>query len=137
MIEMKIISTYTTEQAVEDGVLISVPADLLKEVGISYPVFMTSAVHDRYVEVPDELEGIQDYSARLFDIIYMLRQSMKRFVHDTDYYTLTVMLQKDAIKLANEKISDLSEYHKDVTLKTVLEPYLESAKITILLPSED
>jgi hypothetical protein len=138
MIERKEIYSYTTQQAVDDGVLVEVPSEILKEIGIRYPVFLTEIVHRRYVEVPADAIDHQDYSARLFDLLYMFWLSAKSQPHDVLFYFFTCLLCKDSTALANEKISELSRYHKEVKLKSVLEPYEKGgAKITILLPSED
>lgn len=124
--------------AVEDGMLVEVPADILKEIGIKFPVFLTETVHRRYVEVPADARNHQDYSARLFDLLYMFAMSAKNSESSVLYYTFTCLLRQDAIYQVNEKKSDLSRFHKEVKLKSIIGPYEKGgAKITILLPSED
>jgi hypothetical protein len=56
---MKIISTYTTKEAVADGFLVLIAESQSKEAGIKFPVYMTRAVWDKYVEVPKGMEGEQ------------------------------------------------------------------------------
>ncbi|MCX6698305.1 MAG: hypothetical protein NTV68_00020, partial [Methanomicrobiales archaeon] len=54
----EVIFRYTRAQAIEDGVLIDVTVTA-KEIGIKYPVALTTAVYDEYVVVPKALKGIQ------------------------------------------------------------------------------
>jgi len=71
-----VISAYSRENALEDGVLVDVSTVAL-EAGIKFPVALTRAVWDKYVEVP---EGVtcQDVNGRLWDILWMLKQAMYR-----------------------------------------------------------
>ncbi len=71
MIEMKVIYSYTTKQAVEDGVFIKIDSGILKEIGIKFPVYLTDTVYRRYVEVPADAKDHQDLDGRLFDLLYM------------------------------------------------------------------
>ena len=74
----EVISTYTTKQAVDDGFLVKVESAASKEAGIKFPVYMTRAVWDKYVEVPAGMEGFQDVSGRLWDILYMFTYYAKK-----------------------------------------------------------
>jgi hypothetical protein len=67
----KIIYTYTTKEAVADGTLVIVDSKISQEAGIKYPVYLTQAVETKYVQVPNELFGEQDYEGRLWDILVM------------------------------------------------------------------
>lgn len=71
-----VIYSYSRAQAIEDGVLIDV-SETAREAGIKFPVALTSAVWDEYVEVPFGLRGHQDPKGRLWDIIFMFRMSVK------------------------------------------------------------
>ena len=62
--DMKIISTYTTKEAVADGYLVRVADGESKEAGIKFPVYLTRAVWDKYVEVPKGMESEQNLSGR-------------------------------------------------------------------------
>ena len=66
------IYTYTRAQALLDGVQVEVPRATTREAGVSYPVFLTRAVWDNYVQVPEGVTG-QDEAGRLWDLIWMLR----------------------------------------------------------------
>ena len=134
----KIISSYSTQDAVNDGVLVQVPSGILTEIGIKFPVFLTETVHRRYVEVPADAKDHQDLDARLFDLLYMFALAAKNTDSSLLYFSFTCLLRRDANCLGNECKSELSKYHKEVKLKAIIEPYEKGgAKITILMPSED
>ena len=67
--DCEVISVYTQDQGVEDGFLVNV-SELAKEAGISIPVHITAGVQG-LCEVPHELEGCQDYTGRLWDVLSM------------------------------------------------------------------
>ena len=71
-----VIYCYTRAQAIADGVQVDV-TQTAKEAGITFPVFLTRAVFDAYVAVPDGVTG-QDETGRLFDICWMLRFAILR-----------------------------------------------------------
>jgi hypothetical protein len=64
---MQLIYTYTRKQALADGVQVDVTTTA-REAGITFPVFLTRAVWDKYVEVPAGVAA-QDEAGRLWDII--------------------------------------------------------------------
>ena len=66
-----IIYSYTRSQAVADGVQIEV-TKIAQEAGIKFPMFLTRAVFDKYVAVPEGVTG-QDEAGRLWDIVWMTR----------------------------------------------------------------
>lgn len=74
--KFRLISVYTRKQALEDGVQVDV-SGLAKEAGFRFPVFMTRTVYELYVAVTPGVEG-QDEIGRLWDILNMLRESIKR-----------------------------------------------------------
>jgi hypothetical protein len=140
MFDMKEIYSYTTKQAVEDGVLVKIDSGILTEIGIKIPVYLTDTVHRRYVEVPADAKDNQDIDARLFDLLYMFAITAKQT--DSGYlkYKFTCLLRKDATAQANENKSDLSPFHKEITLKAVCTAQdIDDASpaIFIMLPSED
>jgi len=61
------IFSYTTEQAVEDGLLVRVPAELSRQ-----PIYLTRALFE-LVEVPAGMEGSQDLTGRLADVVSAAR----------------------------------------------------------------
>ncbi len=137
---MKEIYSYTTKQAVDEGVLFKVEPGILEEIGIKFPVYLTSVVFRRYVEVPADARGHQELNARLFDLLYMFAQAAKQT--DSAYlkYKFVSLLRQDATAQANESNSDLSLFHKEITLKAVItaqDVNDANPAIFIMLPSED
>ena len=114
MIDMKEIYSYSTKQAVDEGVLFKVEPGILKEIGIKFPVYLTSVVFRRYVEVPADARGHQELNARLFDLLYMFAMTAKQT--DSSYlkYKFVCLLRQDATAQANESNSDLSRDRKSV-----------------------
>ena len=71
----EVISAYTREQAIADGVLVDV-SETAKEAGFHYPVALTYAVWLGYVRVPEGVVG-QDEAGRLWDILWMTRHAIQ------------------------------------------------------------
>jgi hypothetical protein len=67
----EIIYSYSRAQAIADGVQVEV-TKTAQEAGIKFPMFLTRAVFDNYVAVPDGVTG-QDEAGRLWDVVWMLR----------------------------------------------------------------
>ena len=137
---MKVIYSYTTKQAVEDGVLFKVDPGILKEIGIKYPVYLTSVVFRRYVEVPADARDHQNLDGRLFDLLFMFAMSARQTDSALLYYKFVCLLRQDATCQANESKSDLSRFHKEIQLKALITAQdIDDASpaIFIMLPSED
>src|SRR5471032_1340279 len=66
-----VIYSYSRAQAVADGVQVEV-TKTAQEAGIKYPMFLTRAVFDKYVAVPEGVTG-QDEAGRLWDVVWMTR----------------------------------------------------------------
>ena len=71
-----VIYAYTRSQAVADGVQIEV-TKTATEAGIRFPVFLTRAVFENYVAVPEGATG-QDEAGRLWDLVWMTRIAIMR-----------------------------------------------------------
>lgn len=71
-----VIYTYTRAQALADGFQVDV-STTAREAGITFPVFLTRAVFDQYVSVPEGVTA-QDEAGRLWDILWMLRFAILR-----------------------------------------------------------
>ena len=71
-----VIYAYTRKQAVADGVQVEV-TKTAQEAGIKYPMFLTRAVFDNYVAVPEGITG-QDEAGRLWDVVWMARFAILR-----------------------------------------------------------
>ncbi len=120
----EVISTYTRQQAIEDGVLIDV-SNTAKEAGIVYPTTLTRGVWGEYVKVPEVVSGLQDEQGRLWDILWMLRFNIKKGRAGPELlYKLSVL---------NEP-----QKPKTVRLKALCGPGDDADPvITIMLPHED
>ena len=70
------IYAYTRKDALADGVQIDV-SEIAREAGLKFPVYLTSAVWESYVCVPDGVR-CQDEKGRLWDIVWMLRCAARR-----------------------------------------------------------
>ena len=73
----EVISSYTREQAIEDGYLIDITNHkLTKEAGFKVPLAVTRELWHK-IEVPKDLEGMQDLKGRLWDVLFMARLAFK------------------------------------------------------------
>lgn len=59
------ISVYTRAQAIEDGMLVEVPADIATEAGYKHPVALTIGLHAAL----EARMGLEDYRGRLWDVL--------------------------------------------------------------------
>lgn len=137
--DMKIISTYTTKEAVADGYLVRVADGQSKEAGIMYPVYLTRAVWDKYVEVPAGMEGEQDLSGRLWDILWMFMYAAKSCSSGLLHYQLNCRLPDKGDWEANEKM-DRNRLTRTITLKAVIQAQDfddPAPAIFIMKPGED
>jgi hypothetical protein len=71
-----VVYSYTRAQAVADGVQVEV-TKTAQEAGIKFPMFLTRAVFDAYVAVPEGVTG-QDEAGRLWDVVWMTRFGILR-----------------------------------------------------------
>jgi hypothetical protein len=74
--QFALVYAYTRAQALADGFQVDV-STTAREAGIRFPVFLTRAVFDQYVTVPDGVTA-QDEAGRLWDIVWMLRFAILR-----------------------------------------------------------
>lgn len=90
-----LIYAYTRAQALEDGMLIAVPADTAREAGFTIHVALTAGAYHAAVDVPPHLAGIQDVTGRLWDVLTMLRHAI-RGSGDADRVTFQVLVYDGA-----------------------------------------
>jgi len=102
--DWEVIDTYSTKQAVEDGFLVRVDQKISKEAGIKYPVYLTRAVWDKYVELPKGFENVQDLDGRLWDVLYMFMFAARSCNSSTLMYKLNVVLADKGDWEPNEKL---------------------------------
>ncbi len=136
--EADLISTYTTSQAIIDGELIPVSKNDFNEAGIKFPVLLTRRAWNRYVEVPQELFGLQDVSGRVWDILMMFRFAAQKATNSEMNFQILCQVPENDQFLDNERKVDNN--HRSVTLKSVIGPKDindPSPAIFIMLPDED
>jgi hypothetical protein len=134
-----VISSYTRAQAIEDGYLIDLGTfsfrpnlTVLQEVGIKFPVSMTRAAYSRAVQEDGrDLPPSQDLSGRTFEVVYMLKQAIKRSAGGSEIrYSLSVINWRTA--------TGQSVKRQAVQLKALCGPGDDGEPvITIMLPDED
>lgn len=69
------ISTYTGQQAIEDGFLVDV-SETAKEAGFNWPVAVTPELWADIQAIPSS-KSWQDVSGRLWDVVFMLVMAIK------------------------------------------------------------
>lgn len=136
----EIVYSYTTKQAVEDGVLVKIESDSSRRTGILFPVYFTEAVWRRYVVVPPEFAGIQDCNARLADILFMFAWQAKKCQGNILKFKFCCQVPAAEPLADNEQRCRIGFQHRDISLKAVIGPQDindASPAIFIMLPSED
>ena len=120
----EVIHSYTRAEAIEDGELVDV-SDVAREAGFRFPVAMTRTVWGKYVEVPPGV-SFQDEQGRLWDILYMLMNMIRRNRVPSDTMKFSLMVRND------------NRRPKLVTLKSICGPGDNSEPvITIMMTDED
>lgn len=71
-----VLHSYCRAQALADGVLVAVDADLARNAGFRAPVALTSATYDTCVRVPQGVD-CQDETGRLFDVLWMTTHAFR------------------------------------------------------------
>jgi hypothetical protein len=89
----EVIYAYTRAQAVADGVQVEV-TKTAQEAGIKYPLFLTRAVFDKYVAVPEGVTG-QDEAGRLWDVVWMTRFAILRSRPGCDRLPVALYVRND------------------------------------------
>jgi hypothetical protein len=136
----KPIFTYTTKEAVEDGFLVEIDAEILSEAGIKFPVYLTRSVYDKYVSVPKELEHEQDFDGRLWDLLYMFAFKARNCSSSTVDFQFICRLPNKGDWEENEKRQSINPVQRLVTLHSEIrardfdDP---SPAIFIMKPHED
>ena len=89
----EVIYSYTRAQAVADGVQVEV-TKTAQEAGIKFPMFLTRAVFDTYVAVPEGVTG-QDEAGRLWDVVWMTRFGILRARPGADRIPVALYVRND------------------------------------------
>jgi len=120
-----IISTYTRAQAIEDGVLVDVSA-MAKEAGFRYPVAVTRAVYDEYVN-PKPMPKTNDERGRLWDLLTILRIKCRTEASPCMEFSVLFKVMDGAVARLRK-----------VALKAIIDGGDDGEPvITVLLPDED
>jgi hypothetical protein len=122
----EVLYAYTRKDALADGVQIDV-SEMAREAGLKFPVYLTRAVWENYVRVPDGVR-CQDESGRLWDVMWMLRTAARRTGGSQMMFKLHV---RNDNRVRTPPL---------VTLKAVCGPLdIDDPRpaITCMLPSED
>jgi hypothetical protein len=137
----KIVSTYSTKQAVEDGFLVKVDSEASKEAGIKFPVYITRAVWDKYVEVPKGMEQLQNLSGRLWDVLFMFAFHARNVSSNFLQFDFISFLPDEVNWEANENLeSPENRLNRLVTLNAVIQAQDfddPSPAIFIMKPNEE
>ena len=121
-----IIYAYTRAQAVADGVQVDV-TKTAQEAGIKFPMFLTRAVFDAYVAVPEGVTG-QDEAGRLWDVVWMTRFAILRAHGHTDRCPVALYVRN------NNRAAKLV---KLIATWSALDMNDPQPAITVMLPDED
>ena len=141
--DWEVIDTYSTKQAVEDGYLVRVDEKVSKEAGIKYPVYLTRAVWNKYVELPEGFEHVQDIDGRLWDVLFMFMFAARTCPQALVMYQLNVVMADKGDWESNEKLDpdlDFNRTMRLVTLKSVIQAQDfndPTPAIFIMKPDED
>ena len=89
----EVIFAYTRKQALADGVQVDV-STVAQEAGIKYPMFLTRAVFDAYVAVPEGVTG-QDEAGRTWDFVWMTKFGILRARPGVDRIPVALYVKND------------------------------------------
>lgn len=107
-----VISSYTREEAINDGQLVDV-TKTAKEAGIIFPVALTRAVYEECVLWTAEdssKQTHQDESGRLWDVLYMLKVAISAAQGSCDHLDYCVYVVPRDGKSQKSKCIELSSY---------------------------
>jgi hypothetical protein len=121
-----VIYAYTRKQAVADGVQVEV-TKTAQEAGIKFPMFLTRAVFDAYVAVPEGVTG-QDEAGRLWDVVWMARFAILRSRPGCDRIAVALYVRND---------NRAARLVKLIATCGALDIDDPKPAITVLMPDED
>jgi hypothetical protein len=81
--DAEVISRYTRAEAIEDGVLVDI-SETARECGFKFPVAMTRDAFEDCVTWDEGNAGLQDESGRLWDVVWMGLNAIRRCAPGTD-----------------------------------------------------
>ena len=120
--DFDIISVYTRQQAIEDGIFVDV-TEVAKEAGIKHPVAVTANLFHTHVN-PDPMPQGQDLQVRLWDLLNMFAFCCKGMIGKLD---------------GNMAVFPVSFSGTEVTIWAFIEPQSPtdpSPAINLMLPED-
>ena len=125
MEETNIISCYTRQNAIDDGIFVDV-SEVAKEAGFKIPVAITTNLYHTYIKPSEEAKNYgQDEQGRLWDVLWLLRVEARK--------------TRDSFLKYKVRFQDSPSKKKDVTVWAVCEatsPTDPSPAINIMLPED-
>jgi Family of unknown function (DUF6573) len=120
-----IISTYTREEALNDGVLIDL-SEKAKESGFKVPFAVTDTLFNTYLNPSKELQEYgQSLNGRMYDMFFMLYLKAQKNKESMVLFTVLFLMHPD-------------KEPEEVSLKSIIGPGdTGEAVITIMMPNED
>ena len=126
MKDYDVIFEYPRTQAIEDGTLVDV-SQLAKEAGFRFPVAITQGVSDLLTPNEAQERRGQSYDGRLWDVLNVLRYTIKSTREQTDRIEFKVLL--------HNRYTGKVQYAK---LVSVCGPGDDAEPVlTVMLPDED
>ena len=122
----EVIYSYTRAQAVADGVQVEV-TKTAQEAGIKSPMFLTRAVFDNYVAVPEGVTG-QDEAGRLWDVVWLTRFAIIRARPGVDRLPVALYVRNDNTRAKLVKL---------IATCGALDIDDPQPAITVMMPDED
>lgn len=121
-----VIHTYSRAQAIADGMQVDV-TKTAQEAGIKFPMFLTRAVFDNYVAVPEGATG-QDEAGRLWDVIWMTRSAIVRAESGADRIPVALFVRNDDRTAQRVQL---------IAICGPLDMHDPQPAITVMMPDED
>ena len=137
----ELISVYTRQEAIADGVLVDCTDDFFDDLslnaGVIFDVAMTRTVFERYIEVPEAFARSQDMKGRYWDLLYMFRLASKKNSNGNELLFEFLSIPNGNASWSNERAGTSPEQHL-VQLKAVAGPGDRGEPcLTFMLPWED
>ena len=137
----ELISVYTRQDAIADGVLVDCTEDffddLNRNAGVIFDVAMTRAIFERYIEVPEAFASSQDMKGRYWDLLYMFRLAAKSNSNGDELLFEFLSIPNGNGSWANEHVGASPE-QRLVQVRAVAGPGDRGEPcLTFMLPCED
>ena len=130
---MEIIDRYSRSDAIEDGMLVDITATTeAKEAGFKIPVCLTASVYE-VVKVPEGLEGIQDFTGRLWDVCFMACAAVRQKRTQGATQEGMELIEFKVSFLMIEEMQQVREVQQTKTLWLCFHP---NEGFTIMLPED-